>query len=116
VDEAAEHITTPDRLSAVVLVNSAGTAVSNVTVGSFRQSYCPRQILGRVIASSRCASYGVLPIGALLGGTLGTLFGIRTGVWIAAAAQAVCVVILLPGPIRKYRDLPSTGEVDRHGL
>jgi predicted MFS family arabinose efflux permease len=92
-----------------VLVNSAGAALSNVIVSLFRQSYCPRAILGRVIASSRCASFGVLPVGALLGGTLATFLGVRTSVWIAAVAQVVSVGILLVGPIRRHRDLPSTG-------
>ncbi|MGH3434914.1 MAG: MFS transporter [Sciscionella sp.] len=91
-----------------LLVSDAGITVSNVVIGSFKQGYVPRRLLGRVTTSMRFVSYGALPIGALLGGLLAGQFGTRTGVWIACGAQVLCVAILLTGPIRKHRDLPPT--------
>ncbi|MEC3979962.1 MFS transporter [Amycolatopsis sp. H20-H5] len=88
------------------LVVSAGVTVSNVVIGSFRQSYCPRELLGRVVAAGRFLAFGAIPIGAVLGGALGTGLGVRETMWILACAQILCVGILLAGPLRKVRELP----------
>lgn len=89
------------------LVVNAGIAVSDVIVGTFRQSYTPRHLLGRITASDRWVSYGTMPIGAVLGGTLASVLGAQSGIWIAAALQAIGPLILLTGPMRKSRDLPE---------
>nr|BFE99113.1 MFS transporter [Streptoalloteichus tenebrarius] len=86
---------------------NAGVTVSNVIIGSFRQSYCPRHLLGRVTASGRFLGYGALPIGAVLAGALATATGLRTGAWVICVAQALCVLALVLSPIRRHRDLPS---------
>ncbi|SHF82510.1 MFS transporter [Streptoalloteichus hindustanus] len=88
-------------------VFNAGVTVSNVIIGSFRQTYCPRHLLGRVTASGRFLSLGALPVGALLGGALATYAGLRAGVWIISCLQIPAVVILLLSPIRRRRDMPT---------
>jgi predicted MFS family arabinose efflux permease len=90
-----------------MMVVSAGIVAFNVIFGSFRQRYCPPETLGRVVACARFVNYGAIPLGALVGGALGTVLGIRETVWIAAAAGALSVTILLPGPLRRRRDLPA---------
>lgn len=90
------------------LMVDAGIAVSNVITGSFRQGYVPRALLGRVVTSARTIAFGAAPIGALLGGALASSLGPRAAVWIAVAGEALCVLILLPGPIRQHRDLPTS--------
>ncbi|MBE1464092.1 MFS transporter [Kibdelosporangium phytohabitans] len=90
-----------------VLVVNTGIAVSDVIVGTFRQSYTPRHLLGRITASDRWVSYGTMPIGAVLGGTLAGVLGAQNAIWIAAAMQAMGPLILLTGPMRKQRDLPT---------
>ncbi|RKT54242.1 MFS transporter [Saccharothrix australiensis] len=87
-------------------VLDAGIAAVNVIIGSFRQRYCPREVLGRVTASMRTVSNGALPLGALLGGALGTFLDLRAAMWVAAASQLVCVVFLLTRHLRRLRDLP----------
>jgi MFS family permease len=86
---------------------SAGIVAYNVIVGTFRATYCPPGLLGRVTACSRFANYGAVPIGALIGGVLGTVLGVREAVWIAAAACALTTLVLLAGPLRRQRDLPT---------
>lgn len=87
------------------LVPEAGVIVFNVVVDSFRQAYCPQRILGRVIASTRCLSYGAGAIGAIAGGAIAELVEPRAAVWLAVVVQVLCVAILLVGPFRA-RDLP----------
>lgn len=84
-----------------------GILIYNVTVSSFRQAYCPPEILGRVIATMRFVLFGTIPLGALAGGTLGSLLGPRDAVWVLLAGNVVPSLILLASPLRSLRDLPD---------
>jgi len=57
----------------------------NIIKASFQQRYCPPDLLGRLTASTAFLSYGTIPLGALLGGALGTVLGIRTAMAITTA-------------------------------
>ncbi|MDH2424558.1 MFS transporter [Sphaerisporangium sp. TRM90804] len=89
------------------LVVSAAVVAGNVIKGSFRQVYCPRPMLGRITVSMQFLNYGTIPLGALLGGTLGTALGTRPTMWIMTGMAAVSALVLLAGPIRRHRDLPA---------
>ncbi|MGW0432752.1 MFS transporter [Micromonospora sp. NPDC003197] len=89
----------------VVLV--AGVVAGNVIKGSFRQTYTPHHMLGRVTVSMNLLNYGTIPVGALLAGALGTALGVHTTMWIMMGGLALTGLILLVGPIRRDRDLPS---------
>jgi MFS family permease len=84
-----------------------GVLVYNVTVSSFRQAYCPPEILGRVIATMRFVLFGTMPLGALLGGTLGSLLGLRDAVGVLLAGNVLPGLILAASPLRRLRDLPD---------
>lgn len=86
---------------------SMGVIMKNVITGSFRQSYCPREMVGRVAMSIRFIIFGVIPIGSLLGGFLGTVFDVRTALWILLVGNIVAGLGLYIGPIRHCRDLPA---------
>ena len=88
-------------------VVGAGVAVGNVLKGSFRQTYSPRGLLGRVTVSMQLVSYGTIPLGATLGGALGTALGVRPALWIIMSGLALTGLILLIGPLRRHRDLPG---------
>lgn len=85
----------------------ASVVAGNVIKGSFRQAYCPAGLLGRVLVSMQLLNFGAIPVGALLGGTLGAAVGIRPTMWIMTGAVAVAGVIMLAGPMRHRRDLPD---------
>ena len=88
----------------------AGAAIvsGNVLKVSFRQTYVPRQILGRVVVSMQFLNYGAIPLGALSAGTLAALLGLRPTMWIMTASVAVGALILLVGPMKRHRDFPAT--------
>ena len=86
---------------------ASGLAVGNVIVGSFRQQYCPPSLLGRVTASMRFLGYGMIPLGALLAGTLGAALGVRDALWAVQGIFAASAVLLLTPRIRAARDLPG---------
>ncbi|WP_406288335.1 MFS transporter [Streptomyces sp. NBC_00209] len=86
----------------------AGVVAGNIIKASFQQRYCPPDLLGRLTASSAFLSYGAIPVGALLGGLLGTAVGLRTAMAIATAGVPLAALILLFSPIRRSRDLPTS--------
>ena len=81
--------------------------VYNVNQVSFRQRLCPDRLLGRMNATMRFVVWGVLPIGALIGGVLGAIFGLRTTLWVGALGQALAGIWLLASPMRRLRDFPD---------
>jgi len=81
--------------------------VGNIIIGSFRQAYCPPEMLGRVAASMRFLAFGAIPLGALLAGGLGTALGVRNALWVILAIYALSGVLLLTRGIRTRRDLPG---------
>jgi MFS family permease len=84
-----------------------GVLIYNVTVSAFRQAYVPSQLLGRVVATMRFVLFGTMPLGALLGGTLASLLGARTAVWLLIIGNLIPIFVLYFSPLRTMRDLPD---------
>ncbi|MFB8212810.1 MFS transporter [Streptomyces sp. NPDC056010] len=87
---------------------SAGVVAGNIIKASFQQRYCSPDLLGRLTASSAFLGYGAIPVGALLGGVLGTALGLRTAMALMTAGIPLAALILLLSPIRHSRDLPTS--------
>jgi predicted MFS family arabinose efflux permease len=87
----------------------AGVVAANVITDTFRQRYCPPDLLGRVSASAAVISFGAIAVGGLLGGALGELSGVRETMWMMSGLQVLATAILLCSPIRKLRDFPESG-------
>jgi len=89
------------------LVWATGVVVRNVTAGAFRQAYCPPGMRGRVAMTIRFVSFGVWPIGSLLGGVLGTVVDVRTALFMLMIANVASDVMLFIGPMKYRRELPA---------
>jgi MFS family permease len=76
------------------VVTGVSTIVWNVIVVSLRQRISPDHLLGRVNAGYRLLAWGSMPLGALLGGTLGELFGVRAVFLLAAGGQLLALPLL----------------------
>ncbi|MDH6136271.1 putative MFS family arabinose efflux permease [Kitasatospora sp. MAA4] len=87
-----------------------GVVCANVIAGSFYQSYCPPEMLGRIRASASTVNYGSIPFGALLGGYLGELIDSRNTIWVMSLVLLTAGLVLLAGPIRTLRDFPRRTE------
>jgi predicted MFS family arabinose efflux permease len=90
--------------SAVV---GAGITGGNIVLASFRQAYVPPRLLGRVTATQRFVGYGVIPLGSLAAGALGTALGVRDALWICYVYFAACGLLSLMPAIQANRDLPT---------
>jgi len=66
----------------------------------------PAELRSRVSGAFQAVNYGTRPVGALLGGLLGTLIGLRAALWIASAGGVIGFLLLLPSPLPAYR-MPS---------
>lgn len=85
----------------------AGVLMYNVTIGGFRQQYCPPRILGRVVASMRFVLFGTMPLGSVLGGALASALGPRPAVWVLVIGTVAPVAVLVSSPLRRLRNLPT---------
>ncbi|MFG1811507.1 MFS transporter [Streptomyces sp. NPDC049040] len=97
---------------------SAGVVAGNIIKASFQQRYCPPEVLGRLTASTAFLSYGAIPLGALLGGALGSTLGLRTAMAVTTAGVPLAALVLVFSPIRRVRDLPASRRQSlpaRHG-
>jgi MFS family permease len=105
-------LTTGGQGLAWLVVGNAGVAAfvvaGNVINASFRQRYCPPELLGRVTASMRVVNYGTMPVAAVAAGALATAVGLRTTMWIGTAGVLAAAMLLLVGPLTRRRDLPDT--------
>jgi len=86
-------------LSAVVYV---------INTVSLRQSITPNEFQGRVTASLRFVTWGISPLGFLLGGFLGEAVGLRNALFIATIGPILSIVWLLLSPVPGFQETPSS--------
>lgn len=79
----------------------------NITQVTFRQRITPPRLLGRMNASIRFVVWGVMPIGALLAGALGTWIGTVPTLWLAATGELLACLFVVIGPFWRLRELPD---------
>jgi MFS family permease len=90
-----------------------GLGLWGVLTLSLRQAITPARLQGRVSATMRLISYGLGTLGALAAGALGSAFGLRPTLWIAAVGfLAILMVTLLATPLPKVRSLPTSGAAE----
>jgi len=90
--------------------SGVGVMLLDISSGSISQSLVPDRLRSRVAGAYMVVNYGVRPIGAFLGGILGSELGLRPTLWIAAVGGVAAVLWLLPSPIVRLRDLPEQAE------
>jgi MFS family permease len=78
----------------------------NITQVTLRQRLCPPRLLGRMNASIRFVVWGVIPLGSLLGGWLGTAVGIQASLWVAFAGTVLGALPVVLSPMTGMRELP----------
>ncbi|GGN58582.1 MFS transporter [Streptomyces albiflavescens] len=86
---------------------SLGGVVRFVTQASFQQALTPDRLLGRMSATARFVSWGGIPLGGLLGGASGSVFGATVTLWIGAVGMTLSVLPNFLSPLRTMRELPK---------
>jgi MFS family permease len=78
---------------------------------SLRQTVTPHELLGRMTATYRFASWGVLPLGAFLAGVIGSALGLRAALLIAALIGLTALVPIFFTEVRSLK-VPAQPEVE----
>lgn len=79
-------------VAAAFLISGFGAVAWNIITVSFRQRITPDALLGRMNATYRLFAWGTQPLGALLGGVVAELFGLRSVFILGALLMAVLVL------------------------
>lgn len=82
---------------------ASSVSVFNVLVISLRQALIPEQLFGRVQGAYRTLVWGLIPVGALIGGVVARLTSVPTTFVISGVLQMV-LAILLWRLLRRHRD------------
>jgi MFS family permease len=89
-----------------LLGSSFGVAYNIIQV-SMRQAITPHHLLGRMNATMRFFVWGTIPVGAFLGGLLGSIMGLRPAITLFAFASLLTPLPVLLSPLRGLRDVAS---------
>ena len=84
-----------------------GVMMLDISAGAITAAVVPERLRSRVSGAYMVVNYGVRPVGALVGGALGTAIGLRETLWIATVGALLGVLWLLPSPILGLRELPE---------
>ena len=83
---------------------SVGVMIFDVNQNSLSTMLTPDAVRSRVVGVSRFFNYGTRPVGALLGGVLGSTIGLRPTLWIAVVGCLLGVFFLLASPMPRMRE------------
>jgi len=93
------------------VLSGLGETVYQITQTSLRQVLVPDRLQGRMTASVRFIIWSTVPIGAMLGGTLGETLGLRAALWVGAVGNLLAFLWVFCSPVRTLRDLPTPIDV-----
>lgn len=88
-------------VAAFAVVSSFCTAVWGVTTTVLRQRAVPTELLGRVSSAQTLITWGVQPVGALLGGLVASYFGLLAP-WFVAVGLRTAVGLVSLRPLRAH--------------
>ncbi|GAC1490813.1 MAG: MFS transporter [Candidatus Limnocylindrales bacterium] len=94
-------------LAAGQLIGLFGASLFNVNGPSLRQALTAPHLLGRVNASYRFLVWGTGPFGALLGGVLGEVLGLRAALLVTGFAAFSIFPILFTSSLPRIREIPA---------
>jgi MFS family permease len=80
-----------------------GVMVLDISIGAIFASVIPDTVRSRVSGAFSAINYGTRPLGALLGGLLGTVAGLRPALWVAVIGGVVGAALLVPSPLPRFR-------------
>jgi MFS family permease len=91
-------------------LSAAGVMIFDVNLNAVQTAVTADHMRSRVSGVFSTINYGSRPLGAAIGGVLGSWLGIRPTLLLAAAGGALCCLWLLPSPIPRIRTLSDTAE------
>jgi MFS family permease len=90
-----------------------GVMILDISGASISATLVPDRLRARVSGAYMVVNYGVRPLGALLGGTLGAMIGLRPTLWIGVIGALTGFLWLLRSPIPRLRTLDQAAAIAR---
>jgi MFS family permease len=90
-------------LFAACAFSGFGVMVLDISIAAIFGVVIPDTMRSRVSGAFQSINYGTRPAGALLGGWLGTMLGLRPALWIAVAGGVLGSLLLVPSPLPRFR-------------
>ena len=94
-------------IGAVLFINGMGSTLSGIIGTSVRQAVTPQDLIGRMTAAFSFVGFGVVALGALAGGFVGQLIGLRLGVLVGAIGIQGTIVWMGLSALPRVRELPQ---------
>ncbi|MER5985548.1 MFS transporter [Streptomyces sp. NPDC001787] len=92
-------------LAASQFLSGFGVMLFDVNLNALQTTVIPDGLRSRVAGAYSTINYGVRPVGAVVGGLLATVVGLRATLVVAALGGALSMLWLLPSPIPRIRSL-----------
>jgi Na+/melibiose symporter-like transporter len=89
------------------VLRGTGPSLYGVNQQTFRQTLIAPALLARVNATWRFLVYGTQPLGALLGGLLGSAISLRATLLLSSGGMLLGAAIAAGSPLRSLRKLPA---------
>jgi MFS family permease len=101
-------------LAVAEFLSGVGVMWFDVNLNSLQASVTPDGMRSRVAGAFSTINYGVRPFGAVIGGLLGTVIGLRPTLIVAAVGGALSCLWLIRSPVRGVGDLVELDAIDPH--
>jgi MFS family permease len=92
---------------ASMFLGGLGSLIYNINQVSLRQAITPHRLQGRMNASMRFIVWGTIPIGQLVGGAIGSVFGLSTALWIGAIGGLISFVPIAVSTVPGIKRMPE---------
>jgi MFS family permease len=99
-------------LIAAQVILGFGLPLYNVAQVSLRQAITPERLQGRMNSVMRFLVWGVIPLGALVGGAIASAGSLRAAIWVGAVGMSLTFVPVLLSPVRTLREVPDSAGAD----
>jgi predicted MFS family arabinose efflux permease len=92
------------------LITGIMLPIYNINQVSLRQTIVPDRIQGRMNATVRTINWGTMPVGAIIGGTLGITVGVIGTILIGGALQGAAVLWIVSKHVIRLKEMPKPDE------
>jgi MFS family permease len=94
-------------LFTAVFLSGVGVMILDINAGSMMFALTPDRLRSRATGAFNFVNWGIRPLGALAGGALGAVIGVRPTLWVATIGALAGALWLLPSPVPALRELPD---------